>query len=194
MLVLIDNYDSFTYNLVQMIEGMGREVAVYRNDAVTPETVEGLAPEAVLISPGPGAPEGAGICMDLVRRLGPRVPILGICLGHQAIAAAFGGEVVRAGRMMHGKTSPVFHDGRSLYRRLPAPFTAARYHSLLVRRESLPETLEVSAWTEEGEIMGLRHRKYRCEGIQFHPESIMTAVGCRIIDNFLRNNGGRNDD
>ncbi|WP_028319915.1 anthranilate synthase component II [Desulfatiglans anilini] len=194
MLVLIDNYDSFTYNLVQMIEGMGREVAVYRNDAVTPEAVEGLAPEAVLISPGPGSPEGAGICVELIRGLGPRVPVLGICLGHQAIAAAFGGEVVRAGRMMHGKTSPVFHDGRSLYRGLPAPFPAARYHSLLVRRESLPETLEVSAWTEEGEIMGLRHREYRCEGIQFHPESIMTAAGCRIIDNFLRNNGGRNDD
>ncbi|VBB47797.1 aminodeoxychorismate synthase, subunit II [uncultured Desulfatiglans sp.] len=194
MLVLIDNYDSFTYNLVQMIEGMGREVAVYRNDAVTPEAVEGLAPEAVLISPGPGSPEGAGICVDLIRGLGPRVPVLGICLGHQAIAAAFGGEVVRAGRMMHGKTSPVFHDGRSLYRGLPAPFPAARYHSLLVRRESLPETLEVSAWTEEGEIMGLRHREYRCEGIQFHPESIMTAAGCRIIDNFLHNNGGRNDD
>lgn len=194
MLVLIDNYDSFTYNLVQMIEGMGREVAVYRNDAVTPEAVEALAPEAVLISPGPGSPEGAGICVDLIRGLGPRVPVLGICLGHQAIAAAFGGEVVRAGRMMHGKTSPVFHDGRSLYRGLPAPFPAARYHSLLVRRESLPETLEVSAWTEEGEIMGLRHREYRCEGIQFHPESIMTAAGCRIIDNFLRNNGGRNND
>jgi len=192
MLVLIDNYDSFTYNLVQMLEGMGRAVRVFRNDAVRPETVAALEPEAVVISPGPGVPAEAGICLELIRQLGPGTPILGVCLGHQALAAAFGAQVVRAGRLMHGKTSPILHDGRSVYRRLPAPFTAARYHSLVVNGDTLPEALEVSAWTAEGEIMGLRHLQYRCEGIQFHPESIMTEYGHRILENFLEACPARN--
>ena len=185
MLLMIDNYDSFTYNLVQYFGMLGAEVAVYRNDAISLDAIGALSPAAIVISPGPCSPEKAGISVDVIRRFHDRVPILGVCLGHQAIGHAFGARVVRAQRVMHGKTSPIRNDGRTIFRGLPSPFEAGRYHSLLVERESLPECLTVSADTEEGEIMGLRHRDYPVEGIQFHPESILTPKGKRIIRNFL---------
>jgi anthranilate synthase/aminodeoxychorismate synthase-like glutamine amidotransferase len=185
MILVIDNYDSFTYNLVQYFGMLGAEVAVYRNDAVSLDAIDALSPAAIVVSPGPCSPEKAGISVDVIRRFHDRVPILGVCLGHQAIGHAFGARVVRAQRIMHGKTSPVRNDGRTIFRGLPSPFEAGRYHSLLVERESLPECLSVSADTEEGEIMGLRHRDYPVEGIQFHPESILTPKGKRIIRNFL---------
>lgn len=186
MILMIDNYDSFTYNLVQMFQVIGENVQVYRNDQIDLSAVEGLRPCAIVISPGPGTPAGAGISVDLIRHLGPKIPILGVCLGHQSIATAFGGRVVRAERIMHGKTSPIFHDGSSLYQGLPNPFVATRYHSLIAYRDALPECLVISAWTEEGEIMGLRHREFRVEGVQFHPESILTDFGSHIIENFIR--------
>ena len=185
MILVIDNYDSFTYNLVQYFGMLGAEVAVYRNDAISLDAIGALSPAAIVISPGPCSPEKAGISVDVIRRFHDRVPILGVCLGHQAIGHAFGARVVRTQRVMHGKTSPIRNDGRTIFRGLPSPFEAGRYHSLLVERESLPECLTVSADTEEGEIMGLRHRDYPVEGIQFHPESILTPKGKRIIRNFL---------
>jgi anthranilate synthase/aminodeoxychorismate synthase-like glutamine amidotransferase len=186
MILMIDNYDSFTYNLVQYLGQLGEEVAVHRNDAITLDEIEAMNPEAIFLSPGPCSPEQAGISVDVVRRFHRSVPLMGVCLGHQAIGHAFGGRVVRAERIMHGKTSPILNDGRTIFRGLPSPFPAGRYHSLIVERESLPDCLEVSAETEEGEIMGLRHRTLPVEGIQFHPESILTPGGKRIIRNFLQ--------
>ncbi len=185
MLLMIDNYDSFTYNLVQYFGELGAEVQVVRNDAMTVDEIAALHPAQIVISPGPCTPAEAGISVEVIRRFAGQIPILGVCLGHQSLAVAFGGKVVRAARLMHGKTSPIFHDGRTLYRDLPQPFRATRYHSLLVDRDTLPECLEVSAWTEEGEIMGLRHRHLMVEGVQFHPESILTDVGKDLLRNFL---------
>jgi anthranilate synthase/aminodeoxychorismate synthase-like glutamine amidotransferase len=187
---MIDNYDSFTYNLVQMFEILRCRLEVHRNDRVELDSIEAMAPSAIVISPGPGTPEKAGVSVEAVRTFGSSIPVLGVCLGHQAVAAAFGGEIVRAERIMHGKTSRIFHDGRTLFRETPNPFEAVRYHSLLVRGSSLPDCLEVSAWTESGEIMGLRHREYPVEGVQFHPESILTETGTRIIENFLQKETG----
>jgi anthranilate synthase/aminodeoxychorismate synthase-like glutamine amidotransferase len=186
MILMIDNYDSFTYNLVQYLGQLGEEVVVRRNDETTLEEIETMNPEAIFLSPGPCTPEQAGITCDVVRTFHPRLPILGVCLGHQAIASAFGGRVVRAGRIMHGKTSPILNDGRTIFEGLASPFPAGRYHSLLVERETLPDCLEVSAETQEGEIMGLRHKRWPVEGIQFHPESILTPAGKRIVRNFLK--------
>ena len=185
MLVMIDNYDSFTYNLVQYLEGMGAPVRVFRNDAVSVDEVADMAPEGIVISPGPGRPESAGIGLELVRRLSGRIPVLGVCLGHQTIARAMGGEIVSARRLMHGKTSTVTADGQGLFRGIRKPFQAMRYHSLAVAREGLPDSLIVTAESEDGEIMGLRHRTHPTEGIQFHPESIMTPMGKRLLRNFL---------
>jgi anthranilate synthase/aminodeoxychorismate synthase-like glutamine amidotransferase len=185
MILMIDNYDSFTYNLVQYLGQLGRAAAVYRNDEITLGEIEAMKPEAIFISPGPCTPKEAGVTVDVIRHFYRRMPILGVCLGHQAIGYAFGAEVVRAGRLMHGKTSPVFNDGRTIFRGLPNPFTAGRYHSLLVERETMPASLEVSAQTEEGEIMGIRHKTYPVEGVQFHPESVLTPNGKRILRNFL---------
>ncbi|MEA2626777.1 MAG: anthranilate synthase component [Candidatus Binatota bacterium] len=189
MLLMIDNYDSFTYNLVQYLGELGAEVRVARNDAITLDEIAALAPAAIVISPGPCTPREAGISVPALERFAASLPILGVCLGHQSIAAAFGGEVVRAERIMHGKTSPIEHDGRTVFAGLSNPFEATRYHSLLVRRETLPACLEVSAWTREGEIMGLRHRDLPVEGVQFHPESILTLEGKRLLENFLRRSG-----
>ena len=185
MILLIDNYDSFTYNLSQMLEQMEIEVKVFRNDQINIRQIEALKPAAVMVSPGPGTPEDSGISIEAIRELGPKTPIFGVCLGHQAIAAVYGAKVVRADRIMHGKTSMIHHDGDSIYANLPNPFEAVRYHSLMVAKDSLPECLKISAWTEEGEIMGLRHHNYRVEGVQFHPESILTESGSRLLQNFL---------
>jgi anthranilate synthase/aminodeoxychorismate synthase-like glutamine amidotransferase len=185
MILMIDNYDSFTYNLVQYLGQLGENVVVRRNDETTLEEIEAMAPEAIVLSPGPCSPEEAGITLDVVRRFHERIPILGICLGHQAIGQAFGGRVVRAERVMHGKTSPVVNDGRTTFRGMPNPVTAGRYHSLIVERDSLPDCLTVSAETEEGEIMGIRHQMFPVEGLQFHPESILTPNGKRMLRNFL---------
>lgn len=186
MVLIIDNYDSFTYNLVQYLSEIGAEVQVYRNDAITLEAIARLNPSHIVLSPGPCTPNEAGICLDLIARFAGEIPILGVCLGHQAIAQAFGGRVVRAARLMHGKTSPIHHDGRTIFRGIPSPFTATRYHSLIVAPEALPPVLTVSAWTAEGEIMGLRHRELPVEGVQFHPESILTEHGKELLQNFLR--------
>ncbi len=191
MLVMIDNYDSFTYNLVQYLGRLGAEVRVWRNDQISvPELME-LNPARVVISPGPGTPDRAGITLEVVRRLAGSVPILGVCLGHQAIGRCFGGRIVQAARLMHGKTSLIYHDGRGIFQGIPSPFTAARYHSLIVEKESLPSCLVVSAWTAEGEIMGLRHREFTVEGVQFHPESILTEHGLQLLRNFLAYQSGR---
>ncbi|MDD4240865.1 MAG: aminodeoxychorismate/anthranilate synthase component II [Smithellaceae bacterium] len=187
MILMIDNYDSFTFNLVQYLEQMGEEVRVYRNDKITCDGVRRLKPEAIVLSPGPCSPREAGVTVDVIREFSACVPLLGICLGHQSIGFAFGGEVVRADRIMHGKVSPVEHDGKTVFAGLPNPFTAGRYHSLVVRPGSLPDCLEVSARTAEGEIMGLRHKRYPVEGVQFHPESVLTPQGKRILRNFLKN-------
>jgi len=187
MLLMIDNYDSFTYNLVQYLGELGADIRVFRNDKVTIEEIEELAPERIVISPGPCTPKEAGISVEVARRFGGRLPVLGVCLGHQSIGAAFGGVIRGAGRLMHGKTSMIHHDGRTLFRGLPNPFTATRYHSLVVERETLPEVFEVSAWTEDGEIMGIRHKSLPgLEGVQFHPESILTVDGKDLLKNFLR--------
>lgn len=186
MLIMIDNYDSFTYNLVQYFGELGEEVRVFRNDKITVEEIEALRPQRLVISPGPCTPKEAGISVDAIRRFAGRLPILGVCLGHQSLAVAFGGEVVRAGRLMHGKTSLIRHDGRTIFCGLPNPFEATRYHSLLVDRSTLPPCLEISAETAEGEIMGLRHRALAVEGVQFHPESILTAAGKDLLRNFLK--------
>ena len=193
MILLIDNYDSFTYNLVQMIQGMDRDVRVFRNDQITLDSIEKYRPCGMVISPGPGSPDKAGISVEAVRRFGGRLSLLGVCLGHQAIAVAYGGRVVRADRIMHGKTSRIFHDSRTIYQGLSNPFEATRYHSLIVEKGSLPDCFEVSAWTKYGEIMGLRHREYEIEGVQFHPESILTRQGPEIINGFLRQGGQCHD-
>jgi anthranilate synthase/aminodeoxychorismate synthase-like glutamine amidotransferase len=188
MVFVLDNYDSFTYNLVQYLGELGQEVEVCRNDQITPAQIAQLRPTHIVISPGPCTPQDAGISIELVRQLGGKIPILGVCLGHQAIGAAFGGNVVRAPRLMHGKTSAVEHDGRSVFRGLPKPFTATRYHSLIVSEDGLPGELEVSAWTDDNgrrTIMGLRHRTLPIEGVQFHPESVLTPDGKQLLQNFV---------
>jgi len=192
MILMIDNYDSFTYNLVQMFQIIGENVHVWRNNQADLIEIARMRPSALVISPGPGTPDQAGISVEAIRCFGPKHPVLGVCLGHQSITTAFGGKVIRADRIMHGKISSIFHDGRSIYHGIPNPFEAIRYHSLIVDRDSFPDCLEISAWTEDGEIMGLRHRKYKIEGVQFHPESILTNVGGHIIRNFIHNNKGRN--
>jgi len=182
---MVDNYDSFTWNLVQYLGELGADVVVHRNDEVTPEEIEQAGPVGVVVSPGPCTPREAGISVEVVRRFAGQLPVLGVCLGHQCIASAFGGKVVRADRLMHGKTSPVEHDGQGVFSGLPQGFIATRYHSLIVERESLPAELEVSAWTAEGEIMGIRHKHLQVEGVQFHPESILTSEGKALLGNFL---------
>lgn len=185
MLLLIDNYDSFTYNLVQYLGELGEDVRVYRNNKITLDDIARLSPARIVISPGPCTPKEAGISVDAIRRFGGTIPILGVCLGHQSLAVAYGGEVIRAPRLMHGKTSQIKHDGKTIYRGLPNPFEATRYHSLIVNRINLPDCFEISAETDEGEIMGLRHKTLGVEGVQFHPESILTAVGKDLLRNFL---------
>ena len=185
MLLLVDNYDSFTYNLYQYLGELGAAARVVRNDEMTAEEALALRPERIVISPGPGTPDQAGISLELIRRAAGRVPVLGVCLGHQALGQAFGGRVVRAPTLMHGKTSPIHHDGRTVFAGLPDPFTATRYHSLIVDRDSVPDGLQVSAWTSDGIVMGLRHRSLPLEGVQFHPESILTTAGKDLLRNFL---------
>ena len=186
MLLMIDNYDSFTYNLVQYFGELGEEVQVFRNDKITIEQIEALGPRRLVISPGPCTPREAGISVEAIRHFAGRLPVLGVCLGHQSLAVAFGGDVVRADRLMHGKTSMIHHDGKTIFHSLSNPFEATRYHSLLVNRITVPECLEVSAETAEGEIMGLRHRTLGTEGVQFHPESILTTAGKDLLRNFLK--------
>ncbi|MHA0857637.1 aminodeoxychorismate/anthranilate synthase component II [Paenibacillus sp. CMAA1364] len=185
MILVLDNYDSFTYNLVQYLGELGQEVKVYRNDEIDIAGIRELAPDYILLSPGPCTPNEAGISLETIEHFKGIIPIFGVCLGHQAIGQAFGGKVIRAERLMHGKTSPILHGGTSVFAGLPSPFTATRYHSLIVERESLPDCLEITAETEEGEIMGLRHKEYAIEGVQFHPESIITDHGLQILRNFL---------
>ena len=185
MLLMIDNYDSFTYNLVQYLGELGAEVTVHRNDEIALEDVARLKPAQIVISPGPCTPNEAGISVPLIKRFAGAIPILGVCLGHQAIGQAFGGRIVHAKQLMHGKTSTIRHDRRGVFRRLPEPFTATRYHSLVIERASLPGNLEVSAWTDDGEIMGVRHKQLAVEGVQFHPESILTEHGHQLLKNFL---------
>ncbi|HKO04130.1 MAG TPA: aminodeoxychorismate/anthranilate synthase component II [Candidatus Acidoferrales bacterium] len=186
MILLIDNYDSFTYNLAQLLGQLGQKLVVRRNDRITLDEIAALRPDRIVISPGPCTPREAGISVDLIRRFAGELPILGVCLGHQAIGEAFGGRVVRAPRLMHGKTSEIRHDGKTVFRGLPRPFTATRYHSLMVERRTLPRCLAVSAEAEDGVIMGLRHRDYPVEGVQFHPESVLTTPGMKLLENFLR--------
>ena len=190
MLLMIDNYDSFTFNLVQYLQALGAEVRVERNDALDVDAIEKLAPERIVISPGPCTPNEAGVSVELIERLGPRIPILGVCLGHQSIGQAYGGKVVRAGRIMHGKTSRIRHEGKGVFAGLPDGYEATRYHSLVVERDSLPQSLEVTAWTQNDdgsfeEIMGFRHREHPVQGVQFHPESILTEHGHALLKNFL---------
>jgi anthranilate synthase/aminodeoxychorismate synthase-like glutamine amidotransferase len=185
MILLIDNYDSFTFNLAQYLGQMGQNVETRRNDQITLDEIEDLHPERIIISPGPCTPKEAGITVPLIQRFAGKIPILGVCLGHQAIGAAFGGRVVRAKKLMHGKTSEIKHDRKTIFRGLPQPFVATRYHSLIVDRKSLPRVLEISAETGDGIIMGLRHRKLRVEGVQFHPESVLTDAGFQLLKNFL---------
>ena len=187
MLLMIDNYDSFTYNLVQYFGELGEDVHTYRNDEIGLDEIEEMAPARVVISPGPCTPNEAGISVPLLKRFAGKLPILGVCLGHQAIGAAFGGKVVRAQRVMHGKTSPIEHTGTGVFKGLPSPYTVIRYHSLAIERASLPACLEVTAWTDDGEIMGVRHRDFAIEGVQFHPESILTEHGHALLKNFLEN-------
>lgn len=183
---MIDNYDSFTYNLVQYLGELGEDIGVYRNDKITVGEIEEMRPDRIVISPGPCTPNEAGISVDVIRYFAGKIPILGVCLGHQAVGAAFGGEIVRAPRLMHGKTSMIYHDGKEVFQGLPNPFEATRYHSLLIKRETLPECLQITAWTDVGEIMGVRHKEFLIEGVQFHPESILTRVGKSLLKNFLR--------
>lgn len=185
MLLVIDNYDSFTYNLVQYLGELGEDMKVYRNDKITLREIEALNPQRVVISPGPCTPREAGISVDLIKHFAGRIPILGVCLGHQAIGYAFGGEIIHAKKLMHGKTSMIHHDGKTIYKKLPNPFEATRYHSLVIERESIPDELEISAETDDGEIMGVRHKEYIIEGVQFHPESILTKAGKDLLRNFL---------
>jgi anthranilate synthase/aminodeoxychorismate synthase-like glutamine amidotransferase len=185
MILVIDNYDSFTYNLVQYLGDLGERLEVRRNDEIDVPGIAALRPACLVVSPGPCTPQEAGVSVAAIRALGAKLPILGVCLGHQAIGAAYGGRIVRAKRLMHGKTSPILHDGRGVFLGLPDPFPATRYHSLLVERRGLPSCLTVTAWTREGEIMGLRHRRFPVEGVQFHPESILTVHGRQVLKNFL---------
>ena len=185
LVLLIDNYDSFTYNLYQYLGELGATTRVVRNDVMTADQALALGPKAIVVSPGPGNPDQAGITLELIGKAAGRVPLLGVCLGHQALGQALGGRVVRAPKLMHGKTSEIHHDGKTIFRGLPNPFTATRYHSLIVARDSVPPVLEVSAWTEDGLVMGLRHRSLRMEGVQFHPESILTTAGKDLLRNFL---------
>jgi len=185
MILMIDNYDSFTYNLVQYLRELGTQVEVHRNDRISLEEIRAMRPERIVLSPGPCTPAEAGICCDVIRAFGPSTSLLGVCLGHQCIGAAYGGRIVRAARLMHGRTSPIHHDGQTLFAGLANPFEATRYHSLLIERESLPACLAVSAETAEGEIMGVRHRTHPVEGVQFHPESILTLAGKALLRNFL---------
>ena len=186
MILVIDNYDSFTYNLVQYLGELGAELAVYRNDKIALEDIKRIAPEKILISPGPGEPKDAGISEDVIRTFGNRTPILGVCLGHQAIGEVFGGRIVRAKNLMHGKTSKIYHNGKSLFKGMRNPFDATRYHSLVVERDDFPKVLEITAETKDKEIMGLRHREYPIYGVQFHPESILTPDGKKLLGNFLK--------
>lgn len=186
MLVMIDNYDSFTYNLVQYLRILGTEIRVFRNDEITIETLESLSPEGIVISPGPGRPDSAGLSLDIIKHFAGKVPIMGVCLGHQSIAQAFGGTIISAKKLMHGKTSMITADGKTLYTGINKPFQAMRYHSLAVEKDSLPDCFEITAESEDGEIMGIRHTSMKIEGIQFHPESIMTPVGKRLLRNFLK--------
>ncbi|MDI6891126.1 MAG: aminodeoxychorismate/anthranilate synthase component II [Thermodesulfovibrionales bacterium] len=183
---MIDNYDSFTYNLVQYFGELGEDIKVFRNDKITIHEIERLNPERIVISPGPCTPKEAGISVELIRYFAGSIPILGVCLGHQSIGAAFGGEIIRAPRLMHGKTSMILHDGRTIFEGLPNPFEATRYHSLVIRKETLPDCLKITAWTDRDEIMGVRHRDLIIEGVQFHPESILTKVGKDLLRNFLK--------
>ena len=185
MLLMIDNYDSFTYNIVQYLGELGEDVRVHRNDRITIAEIEALKPERIVVSPGPCSPEEAGISVAAVRHFAGKIPLLGVCLGHQAIGAAFGGNVVRSSTLMHGKTSPIHHNGQGLFRGLPNPFDATRYHSLVVERATFPDCLEITAWVEEGEVMGLAHRELPVWGVQFHPESILTVGGMELLKNFL---------
>jgi anthranilate synthase/aminodeoxychorismate synthase-like glutamine amidotransferase len=186
MLLMIDNYDSFTYNLFQYFGELGQDLKVFRNDRISVAEIERMQPDRIVISPGPCTPKEAGVSVETIRHFAGKIPILGVCLGHQSIGEAFGGEVVRAVSLMHGKTSMIHHDGRTIFEGLPNPFKATRYHSLIIRRETLPPVLEISAWTDDGVIMGVRHRKYVVEGVQFHPESILTTVGKDLLLNFLK--------
>ncbi len=186
MILVIDNYDSFTYNLVQYFGELGAKLEVFRNDKITLKEIDNKAPSHILLSPGPGTPNVAGITEDVIRTFAGKIPILGVCLGHQAIGEVFGGKVIRATNLMHGKTSEIKHDGKTIFAGIPSPFTATRYHSLIVERSSLPDILEISAETAAGEIMGLRHKKFAVEGVQFHPESILTEHGKKLIGNFLK--------
>ncbi|OAH53191.1 MULTISPECIES: aminodeoxychorismate/anthranilate synthase component II [Bacillaceae] len=190
MIFMIDNYDSFTYNLVQYLGELGHELVVRRNDEVTTDQIAGMNPDFVMISPGPCTPDEAGISMEAVEKFAGKIPLFGVCLGQQSIAQAFGGDVIRAERLMHGKTSPVFHDGQTVFKNLPNPFRATRYHSLIVKKETLPDCFDVSAWTEEGEIMAIRHKEFAVEAVQFHPESIMTECGKEMLQNFISTYGG----
>lgn len=185
MILMIDNYDSFTYNLVQFLGELGGELVVHRNDKISIDEIRELNPSHIIISPGPCSPNEAGISLEVIEKFSGKFPILGVCLGHQSIAQAFGGNVIRSERLMHGKTSPVYHDGKTIFAEVSSPFTATRYHSLMVEKHSLPECLEISAWTQEGEIMGLRHKMHNVEGVQFHPESILTEYGKAMLQNFI---------
>jgi anthranilate synthase component 2 len=185
MLLMIDNYDSFTYNLVQYFGELGEDVHVHRNDAITLKEIAAMAPALIVVSPGPCSPAEAGISVPLIKEFAGRIPILGVCLGHQSIGAAFGGDIIHAGQLMHGKTSAIRHNNQGVFRGLPNPLTATRYHSLAIKRETLPECLEVTAWTDDGEIMGVRHKEFAVEGVQFHPESILTERGHDLLKNFL---------
>jgi len=186
MLLMIDNYDSFTYNLVQYLGELGEDIRVFRNDKISIKEIEDLRPDRIVISPGPCTPKEAGISVEAVRHFAGKLPILGVCLGHQSIGAAFGGDIIRAPKLMHGKTSLIYHDGKTIFENLPVPFEATRYHSLLIRKESIPDCLEISAWTDSGEIMGARHKEFVIEGVQFHPESILTVAGKDLLRNFLK--------
>lgn len=186
MLLMIDNYDSFTYNLVQYLGELGQDMKVYRNDKITIPEIEAMKPERIVISPGPCTPKEAGISIDVIRHFAGKIPILGVCLGHQSMGEAFGGDVIRAPYLMHGKTSMIHHDGKTLFAGLPNPFEATRYHSLIIKRETLPSVLEISAWTDDGIIMGVRHKQFKIEGVQFHPESILTGAGKDLLRNFLK--------
>ncbi|HLE42081.1 MAG TPA: aminodeoxychorismate/anthranilate synthase component II [Nitrospirota bacterium] len=186
MLLMIDNYDSFTYNLVQYFGELGQDLKVYRNNKITIAEIEAMRPERIVISPGPCTPKEAGISIDVIKHFAGKLPILGVCLGHQSMGEAFGGDVIRAPYLMHGKTSIIHHDGKTIFAGLPNPFEATRYHSLIIKRETLPPVLEISAWTEDGIIMGVRHKQYKVEGVQFHPESILTGAGKDLLRNFLK--------
>ncbi|GAC1324027.1 MAG: aminodeoxychorismate/anthranilate synthase component II [Collimonas sp.] len=186
MLLMIDNYDSFTYNLVQYFGELGEDVRTFRNDEITLDEINALKPDRICLSPGPCSPKEAGICVDLLQQFAGKLPILGVCLGHQAIGEAFGGKVIRAQQVMHGKTSPITHTGVGVFKDLPNPFTVIRYHSLAIERSSIPACLEITAWTEDGEIMGVRHKDYDIEGVQFHPESILSEHGHALLRNFVQ--------